>query len=237
LNLFKNTLDVDGARALRDLLKVNTSITFLEIGHNRIRQKGLEAISEGILGAKDSKLKSLGLRMNFINDSGFQRFFDEVVFSNMSKLDSLFITQNNFSDYKALKISKKIKTEKLNLFVDHFEKIGYQDDENLEKTLWFHLPNYGESQLASVRQQLGAFNKKATGLLRSRLRVKCGRHVAAKKTRQANVYMFAEFVSDKSIANVTQLLGKRKILHQLGQLRAYKAGTNTFVNLKRSKRN
>jgi hypothetical protein len=39
---------VDGARALRELLKVNTSIEFLDVGHNRIRQKGLEAIANGI---------------------------------------------------------------------------------------------------------------------------------------------------------------------------------------------
>ena len=37
LNLFKNSFDVDGARAIRDLLKVNNSIEFLDIGHNRIR--------------------------------------------------------------------------------------------------------------------------------------------------------------------------------------------------------
>jgi hypothetical protein len=37
LNLFKNNFDVDGARALRELLKVNSTIEFLDIGHNRIR--------------------------------------------------------------------------------------------------------------------------------------------------------------------------------------------------------
>jgi hypothetical protein len=69
--LFKNTIDVDGARAVRDLLKVNSKLEFLDIGHNRIRSKGLEAIAEGIIGAKESKLTSLGLRLNFINDDGF----------------------------------------------------------------------------------------------------------------------------------------------------------------------
>ena len=48
LNLFKNQFDVDGARALRELLKVNSSIEFLDVGHNRIRQRGLEAIANGI---------------------------------------------------------------------------------------------------------------------------------------------------------------------------------------------
>jgi len=71
LNLFKNTLDVDGSRALRELLKVNSSIELLDIGHNRIRAKGLEAIREGILANEASKLHTLGLRMNFINDDGF----------------------------------------------------------------------------------------------------------------------------------------------------------------------
>jgi hypothetical protein len=37
LNLFKNTLDVDGCRALRDMLKVNSTIEMLDLGHNRIR--------------------------------------------------------------------------------------------------------------------------------------------------------------------------------------------------------
>ena len=71
LNLYKNTLDVDGTCAIRDLLKVNPSIEFLDIGHNRIRNKGLEAIRDGIMARSDSKLKSLGLRSNFINDDGF----------------------------------------------------------------------------------------------------------------------------------------------------------------------
>ena len=86
LNLFKNSIDVDGARAVRDLLKVNKYIEFLDIGHNRIRQKGLEAIIEGITKAKETGLTSLGLRMNFINDDGFTSFFNEVIFSGMSKI-------------------------------------------------------------------------------------------------------------------------------------------------------
>jgi len=109
LNLFKNTIDVDGARAIRDMLKVNSSIDFLDIGHNRIRQKGLEAISDGILNGKECKLKTLGIRMNFINDDGFTRFFDEVILSGMSKIRNVYVNRNNMSEYKALKIQEKIK--------------------------------------------------------------------------------------------------------------------------------
>ena len=104
LNLFKNTFDVDGSRALREMLKVNNTIEFLEIGHNRIREKGLEAITEGILSQEKSKLKTLGLRLNFINDDGFTRFFDEVVLSGMVTLENLYVSQNNLTEYKATKL-------------------------------------------------------------------------------------------------------------------------------------
>lgn len=41
LNLYRNILDVDGARSIGALLKVNSTIEFLDVGHNRIRQTGL----------------------------------------------------------------------------------------------------------------------------------------------------------------------------------------------------
>ena len=56
LNLFKNTLDVNGCQALRELLKVNKNLEFLDIGHNRIRAKGLEEIGLGLKGATNSRL-------------------------------------------------------------------------------------------------------------------------------------------------------------------------------------
>jgi len=68
LSLFKNHIDVDGSRAVRDLLLENKTIEYLDLGHNRIRAKGLEAISQGINKAENCNLKTLGLRMNFIND-------------------------------------------------------------------------------------------------------------------------------------------------------------------------
>jgi hypothetical protein len=42
-------------------------------------------------------LKTLGLRLNFINDDGFNNFFDKVVFSGISKLENLYIRENNIN--------------------------------------------------------------------------------------------------------------------------------------------
>ena len=167
LNLFKNTLDVDGARALREMLKVNSTIEFLDIGHNRIRSKGLEAISEGILEAKDSKLKTLGLRMNFINDDGFQRFFDEVILSGMSKIDSLFINQNNLTDFKAIRLQKALTDQNMKIYVDSFEKLFRQSEDRMKRTIWFGpiAPGNYESAVARLNM-IKQFNIAKTGLFK-----------------------------------------------------------------------
>lgn len=57
LNLYRNKVDVDGARALRELLKVNNSIEFLDVGYNRLREKGIKAITDGICENPKSNIK------------------------------------------------------------------------------------------------------------------------------------------------------------------------------------
>lgn len=57
LNLYRNKVDVDGARALKELLKVNKSLEFLDLGFNRLREKGIKAITDGICDNPNSKLK------------------------------------------------------------------------------------------------------------------------------------------------------------------------------------
>jgi len=97
LNLFKNQMDVEGARAIRDLLKANNTLEFLDIGHNRIRHKGLEALADGIKTGEASKLKTLAVRMNFINDIGFHNFFHAIIFSESNSIRDLYINENNLS--------------------------------------------------------------------------------------------------------------------------------------------
>ena len=151
LNLFKNTLDVDGSRALGEMLKVNSTIEWLDVAHNRIRPSGLQAISEGILANKDCKIKTLGLRMNFINDDGFQEFFSKVIFSGKSKIDHLYINENNLTDLKAITFSDEIKSKKLNVFVDRFEKLCFNSDKRMENTIWVNLRGYQNTPAYSTQ--------------------------------------------------------------------------------------
>lgn len=95
LNLFKNLIDVDGCRAVRELLKVNKNIEFLDLGHNRVRTTGLEAIAEGLNHSEGNKLKTLAVRMNFLNDDAIKNFMKDVVFSKTCELENLYIKYNN----------------------------------------------------------------------------------------------------------------------------------------------
>lgn len=138
LNFFKNIIDVDGARAIGKLLQKNSTIEWLDIGHNRIRMKGLEAIQNGIVGASNSNLKTLGIRMNFISDHGFADFFEAAIFSGKSKISTLYIQDNNLTESKQTELwNKTLACPKLSLFVDKFEKIQYTTDAKMNKTLFF----------------------------------------------------------------------------------------------------
>ena len=48
LNLFANTIDVDGARAFGNTLAVNDVLECIDFGHNRIRDEGILSLANGI---------------------------------------------------------------------------------------------------------------------------------------------------------------------------------------------
>ena len=76
LNLYRNIFDVDGARALGNALKKNSTLEMIDIGHNRIRITGLSSIVQGILANATSKVSALCIKSNFISDEGFTQLFD-----------------------------------------------------------------------------------------------------------------------------------------------------------------
>lgn len=123
LNLYRNKVDVDGARALREVLKVNTTIEFLDVGHNRLREKGIKALTDGICENPGSKLEHLGIRFNFINDDGFSYLFEKAIFKGKSKLQNLYILQNYLSEHFLINLSTKLEESGKKLYVDQFEKV------------------------------------------------------------------------------------------------------------------
>ena len=80
LYLFDNSFGVEGARIIAEGLKGNSSLETLDIGLNRIRNKGAIAIAQSIL-SEDSKSKvmSLSLKNNFFNEKGFKEFIKLII--------------------------------------------------------------------------------------------------------------------------------------------------------------
>jgi len=85
--------------------------------------------------------------------------------------------------------------------------------------------------MENKRNLVTQLNNKKSGLMKRPLRVKFGRKIDKKNTA-INCYMFAEFENEASIANVISLMGKGKMLYGC---KSYKAGTNTYVQIRRSK--
>lgn len=86
INLFNNKITFDGAKAFAEnVLPFNTVLEFLEIGHNRIRDKGLKALTDGIVKNPQSNIKSLGLRFNFLTKNGVE-FLLEKLSKNKNKV-------------------------------------------------------------------------------------------------------------------------------------------------------
>jgi hypothetical protein len=124
INLYRNIIDVDGARALGEVLKVNTSLTSLDIGHNRIRQTGLKAIVDGVCANPGSKLTSLGIRSNFISDDSFTYLFEKLVHGK-NKLARLFIKANFLTEYHKVALAAQWSEAKSKCFVDAFEAVAH----------------------------------------------------------------------------------------------------------------
>ena len=110
LNLYRNLIDVDGARALADALKVNKTLQFLDVGFNRIRNTGLKAISEAIHFNIESQVHRLAIRANFISDEGVRELFDRLVFQDSPRLTHLFMKHNLLNEHVKLDLHLKIKT-------------------------------------------------------------------------------------------------------------------------------
>jgi Ran GTPase-activating protein (RanGAP) involved in mRNA processing and transport len=71
LNFFNNKIGYDGAKSIAEnVIAHHPTLEFLEIGHNRIRDKGLTSIVTALLLNSKSNIKVLGLRFNFLTNEG-----------------------------------------------------------------------------------------------------------------------------------------------------------------------
>lgn len=138
LNLYRNIIDIDGARSLKTALSKNNSLEFIDLSFNRLREKGLMAITDGIASNPNSQIKSLGLRSNFIADDAFNYFFNTIVFKKTGKhqISEVFIMLNQVTEHCMFEAKKKLEEANLRIYVDMFEKTQYMDSKRNDQSIW-----------------------------------------------------------------------------------------------------
>lgn len=87
MNLFNNKIGFDGAKSVaQNIVQNHPSLECLELGHNRIRDKGLKEITDALIANKNSVLKILGLRFNYITNVGATYFYNKLA-SNKTRVE------------------------------------------------------------------------------------------------------------------------------------------------------
>lgn len=135
LNLYRNILDVDGARALAKSFKVNNTLKWIDIGHNRIRATGLKAIVDSVSGNASSKLNTLAVRGNFINDDGISYLLEKLVVDRV-QLRHVYLKYNFLSEYHKIELAKDIKSKGIQVYVDEFDGVDVLEKSRLDRTIW-----------------------------------------------------------------------------------------------------
>eukprot|EP01022_Parablepharisma_sp_SALTPOND_P003502 TRINITY_DN1141_c0_g1_i1.p1 TRINITY_DN1141_c0_g1~~TRINITY_DN1141_c0_g1_i1.p1 ORF type:complete len:1379 (+),score=244.39 TRINITY_DN1141_c0_g1_i1:5896-10032(+) len=228
LNLFSNMIDVDGARALKEALKVNCTLQELDVGLNRLREKGAMALAEGLNQNKNTAVKTLGLRFNFISDDGIAEFFNMAVLSGECKLHHLYIKGNYFTEHNMLEMQKALSDKKVTLHVDVFEKVKYLDHEKLERSIWISPIWASDPEIANKIRYFFEEQHKVGVVVDVRLRT--GPKMAGKP--KANIYAVVEFAHVNSVPRALRVASKKMAIIQGNRIRIYKAGTRTRAIIK-----
>ncbi len=228
LNLFSNMIDVDGARALKEAFKINCTLQEIDVGLNRLREKGAKALAEGLSQNKNSAIRTLGLRFNFISDDGISEFFNMAVFSGECKLNHLYIKGNYFTEHNVLQLQKTLAEKKATLHVDIFEKIKFLTHEKLERSIWVS-PVWANDPEAPNKIRTFFEEQQKVGIVID-VRLRTGPKVAGKP--KPNVYALVEFAHINSVPRALRIASKKKAIIQGNRIRIYKAGTRTQAIVK-----
>lgn len=125
LNLFNNNIAYDGARAVAENIVANSpSLEFLEIGHNRIRDKGLKSLIDAIIQNKQTALRILCFRFNFITNSAADYFITQIT-SKPNKLEEIFMRNNSLDDIGINNLFTAHEQSKTKVTIDILEKIKF----------------------------------------------------------------------------------------------------------------
>ena len=132
LDLYENSIGDEGAGSLSEALRVNTSLTSLDLSDNLIGDEGASSLSEAL--RVNTSLTSLHLPHNYIDDEGASSL-SEALRVNTS-LTSLNLGHNVFGDEGASSLSEalRVNTSLTSLNLGH-NVFGDEGASSLSETL------------------------------------------------------------------------------------------------------
>lgn len=228
LNLFNNKISFDGAKAVaEEVLRNNTTLECLELGHNRIRDKGLKAVVENLIANPNSKLRIIGLRFNFLTKVGVIELF-EAIPKMKCPLEQIYLKNNLIDEVENFSLSQKHQEMKLKPSVDMFEKLKYLEPERLERTIWIHpVTGFNAQQLKNFFE-----NTHKCGVVVS-VRIRRGKKYP-NRTKTENLFAMVEFADATSVTHALHTASRKWTILNGIKFRVYKAGTGTFIFLKKT---
>ena len=136
LNLFHNKLDVSGAKRIGEYLKKNNKLIELDLGYNRIKGKGFEQLINLIIENKDSSLKKLGVKYNFINNDDLKKVFGEIGKCDKISLEEIELKNNSFVSSLLPAFNEEFKKINKNITIDILDVLYYLEPERIQRTIW-----------------------------------------------------------------------------------------------------
>lgn len=183
-------------------------------------------MTDAIIGNKNSQIKILGLRFNFINNIGATYFFNKVTAAK-NKLEEVFLKNNQIDDVALNNLDLIKQHEKSNIFIDMLEKLKYLDTNRNERTIWIH-----PIQNISLQSLKRFFEiTYPTGIVLD-ARIRRGKKYSNRVGE--NIFGLIEFADTNSVNRALHLASQKLCCVDGIRFRVYKAGTGTFIYAKKT---
>jgi len=182
----------------------------------------LSAIARGIAANKNSAIKNLGLRFNFIDSEGLISFLKKLYPEGGKRsLESIFVKNNSINEFGLYDILRVTQKMKIKLNIDLFDKLKLVENDLLDRTVWVH-------PAPSTCEEIKNFfeNTHKCGIVLS-VRKRTGPKWPNRKV-QENAFYFVEFASTTSVTRALHVASRRQANIDGVNVRIFKAGSGTY---------
>jgi len=136
LNIYGNIIDVAGCLKLAKYISCTETLEFLDVGYNRIRNKGLDSITKAMVDNKNCKLTTIGLKFNFISENHVIEMLKALKAKKDYQLSQVYLKNNNINEFGLKTLYKAYNDNQCKAYIDLFDKFKYTDEERLSRTIW-----------------------------------------------------------------------------------------------------